>query len=232
VTATLEGTKEVAPLDPVQAPADYTYTATNESEGQGTITFESVSNRGIAKERSERYTVRLRLLLDAEGSVSFELGGLRYRTSYRGSGLKVVLVPGETPDAAPRVSVEGELEFRGRVSGLLGRFDCTGRYRASASIDSGPDVSARIVGEGEERRLLIQLTPREPNGTIDFPMRCQFPTGPTRVPHSNQVREVWPIWSGPGTPVELPLTGGSASDRKSAGAARFDSSLTLREEAP
>ena len=57
IRATLEGTEEVDPLDePVPAAATFTYTATSESQGQGTITFRSVSNRGIA-ERTETYTV-------------------------------------------------------------------------------------------------------------------------------------------------------------------------------
>ena len=50
------------------------------------------------------------------------------------------------------------------------------------------------------------------------------PTGPATVPHSIQVGAAFPIWSGPGTAVELPLTGGAAGDRKTAGAARYDSS--------
>ena len=71
---------------------------------------------------------------------------------------------------------------------------------------------------------------QDPDATIDFPMSCRFSPGPARVPYSIQVRDSWPIWSGPGTAVELPLTGGPASERKSIGAARFDSTLTLRQE--
>ena len=226
----LEGTEKVEPFDePVPAAATFTYTATSESEGQGAITFRTVSNRGIA-ERTETYTVNQQLLLDAEGSLTMELGGMTWRNTYRARGLKVVMEPGETPDAPPRVSVEGEISLRGRVRGLLGQANCTGSFRSTARIDSGPDVSAQLVGEGDDRRLSVHLWTSEPDATIDFPMRCRFPTGPTRVPHSIQVRDTWPIWSGIGTPVELPLTGGSASDRRTAGAARYDSSLTLREE--
>ena len=212
------------------APATFTYTATSGSEGEGKITFRSVSNRGIAEERVERYWVDQRLLLDAEGSVTVELGDTTIRSTYRGRGLKVVLVPGDTPEAPSRVSIEGELALRGRIKGLLGQFDCTGDFRASGSVDPGADVSAQIFGEGEDRRLSVHLTPRDPNATIDFPMRCKFPTGPTTVPHSIRVADAFPIWSGQGTAVELPLTGGSASDRKSAGSARYDSNLTLRQE--
>jgi hypothetical protein len=227
---TLEGTEKVEPLDePVPAAATFTYTATSESEGQGTITFRSVSNRGIA-ERTESYTVNQRLLLDAEGSVTSEVGGSTIRTVYRGRGLKVVFVPGESPDAPPTVSIEGELSLRGRVRGLLGPANCTGSFRATARLDPAPDVSAQLFGEGEDRRLSVHLWTSEPDKTIDYPMRCRFPTGPTTVPHSIQVRDAWPLWSGLGEAVELPLTGGTASDRKSAGSARYDSSLTLRQE--
>jgi hypothetical protein len=231
VTAELEGTETVEPADePVRAPAVFTYMATSESEGEGTITFRSVSNRGVAEERAETYTVSQRLLLDAEGSVTMDLGGMKWRNTYKARGLKIVMEPGDTPDAPPRVSVEGEIDLRGRVRGLLGRANCTGSFRARSPIDPGLDVSAQLVGEGDDRRLSIHLWTSEPDATIDFPLRCRFPTGPTRVPYSIQVRDTWPIWSGIGTPVELPLTGGSASDRQQVGAARYDSSLTLREE--
>lgn len=225
----LEGTEKVEPFDePVPAEATFTYTATSESQGEGTITFRTVSNRGIA-ERTETYTVSQRLLIDAEGSLTIELGGMTIRNTYRARGLKVTMEPGESPDDPPRVSVEGEISLRGRVRGLLGRFNCTGSFRSSARIDPAADVSAQLVGEGDDRRLSIHLWTSEPDATIDFPMRCRFPTGPTRVPYSIQVRDTWPIWSGLGTAVELPLTGGSASHRQRVGAARYDSSLTLRE---
>jgi hypothetical protein len=230
IRATLEGTEEVDPLDePVPAAATFTYTATSESQGQGTISFRSVSNRGIA-ERTETYTVEQRLLLDAEGSLNVEAGGMTMRWTYRGRGLKVAIVPGETPDAPPRVSVEGELALRGRIRGLLGQFNCSGNFRSTGAVDSGEDVSAQIFGEGEDRELSVHLTPRDPNTPIDFSMRCRFPTGPTTVPHSIRVADVFPIWSGQGTAVELPLTGGTASHRQRTGSARYESSLTLRRE--
>jgi hypothetical protein len=230
IRATLEGTEEVDPLDePVPAAATFTYTATTESRGQGVITFRSVSNRGIA-ERTETYVVEQQLLLDAVGSLTVVLGGMKVRWTYRGSGLKVSLVPGESPDATPRASVEGELALRGRVRGLLGKFDCSGDFRATGAVDTGADVSAQIVGEGEDRKLLVHLTPRDPNAPIDFSMRCRFPTGPATVPHSIKVGDAFPIWSGQGTAVELPLTGGTASHRQRAGSAKYDSSLTLRRE--
>ena len=100
------------------------------------------------------------------------------RSTYRGRGLKVAIVPGETPDAPPRVSVEGELALRGRLRGLLGQFNCSGNFRATGAVDPGTDVSAQIFGEGEDQTLLVHLTPSDPNATIDFPMRCRFPTGP------------------------------------------------------
>jgi hypothetical protein len=226
----LEGTEKVEPLDePIRAPKTFTYTATSESQGQGTITFRTVSNRGIA-ERAETYTVSQRLLLDAEGSLNVRLGGMTMRSTYRGRGLKVAIVPGATPDAPPRVSVEGELTLRGRLRGLLGQFNCSGNYRTTARVDTGTDVSAQIFGEGEDRRLSVHLTPSDMHAPIDFSMRCRFPTGPTTGPHRITVGAACPIWSGPGTAVELPLTGGTASHRQRAGAARYDSSLTLREE--
>ena len=40
---------ELARDAPVPAEASFTYTATSESQGEGTITFRTVSNRGIAE---------------------------------------------------------------------------------------------------------------------------------------------------------------------------------------
>ena len=115
VRATLAGTEKVDPLDsPVMAPADFTYTATSESEGEGTVTFRSESNRGIA-EKVETYTVEQRLLLDLEGTSTLELGAMVYRGNVKGRGLRVKLVPGASSGDPAGVTVEGDVEMRGRI---------------------------------------------------------------------------------------------------------------------
>jgi hypothetical protein len=90
VEATLEGTEELDPPDTlVRAPDTFTYTATSQPQGEGTITFRSVSNRGIAEEKIETYRVDLRLLLDAEGSVTYVRSGVDARGTLQGHGLVV-----------------------------------------------------------------------------------------------------------------------------------------------
>ncbi len=232
IEATLDGPERIAPDTKVMAPATFTYTATSDLQGKGTITFRSVSNRGIAEERVEVYEVAQALLLDAEGSTTSKAGALTIRSTYRGEGLRVVLTPGDGPHAAPRASIEGSLSVRGRVNGLLGRFRCRGTYRATLRLDAGQDVSAQAIDDPGDRRLSVHLVPADPDATIDFPLTCNFPTGVTKVPHSLQARDVFPIWSGQGTAVELPLTGGTVTDRKTTGLTRFEGSLTLRLEEP
>ena len=113
VTATLEGTEELDPLDePVRAPDHFTYTATDAQQGEGTITFRSVSNRGIAEERVETYTVDLRLLLDADGTVTYVRSGVDARGTLKGRGLVVKLIPGETPEEIPGVTITGDLQVQ------------------------------------------------------------------------------------------------------------------------
>ncbi len=103
VEATLEGTEELDPLDtPVRAPDTFTYTATDAQQGQGTITFRSVSNRGIAEERSETYTVDLRLLLDTDGTVRYSTSGVSARGKLKGRGLRGQADPGRDAGGDPR----------------------------------------------------------------------------------------------------------------------------------
>ncbi len=222
----LEGTEKVEPFDqPVPAEATFTYTATSESQGEGTITFRSVSNRGIA-ERTETYTVSQRLLLDAEGSLTMEAGGMTIPDGRIGAvASRSSLVPGETPDAPPRVSVEGELALRGRDQGPPWEVQL---HRATsgrpAPVDAAADVSAQIFGEGEDRRLSVHLTPRDPNATIDFPMRCRFPTGPTTVPHSIRVARRVSHLVGPGDGRRAAAHGrhGDPSPERRVGAIRLE----------
>ena len=223
ITATLEGTKETAPPDaPVPAPADFTYTATDAQEGEGTITFRSVSNRGIA-ERTETYRVDLRLLLDADGTVRYVRSGVDARGTLKGRGLVVKLIPGETPEEIPGVTITGDLEvqIRARTPGCSG--DGTKRY----AVDNAINASAKVVGEGDERQLSVLIRPAQPSAqlrvraqcdgrevTISFPLSILFP-------HFEQ-----------GGELLIPIGGGSGERSATVQGVRSKFTFTLRREQP
>jgi hypothetical protein len=223
VTSTLEGTEEVAPLDaPVRAPAEFTYTATSAVQGEGTITFRSVSNRGIAQERSETYTVNQRLLLDVNGRVTFRQPGVLARGTMKGRGLKVSLVPGDDPDAPPGVKVEGSatLEVRATSPG------CEGRGRKRFPVDSALNASARVIGTGDDRQLEVLLRPGDPNAELRIDIRCPRNAS---VHIAFPLTRMWPSFERGGE-IVLPLSGGTAERRANISGARSVFTYTLRKE--
>ena len=94
----------------------------------------------------------------------------------------------------------------------------------TGAVDANVDASARMIGEGEDRRLVVNLAPASPDDTHDFSLTCSF----GRAPHSIQLRDFWPVW---GAPMEFPLSGGEQTDRESVGATRSVTTVTVHEEA-
>jgi hypothetical protein len=217
VEATLEGTEEVDPLDtPVRAPDTFTYTATSAPEGEGTITFRSVSNRGIAEERSETYRVDLRLLLDVDMRVTYRSSGVSARGTIKGRGLRVTPIAADPATGeAPGVTVEGDLDFRGRASSP----GCQGEYRGAFPVDSAKNASATIVGEGEDRRLVLSLRLADPSAKLTAQIRCQGASVGLPIPVGRMM---------PRTSVELPLAGGTLARRGNESGARWRATFTLR----
>ena len=82
------------------APATFTYTATSQPEGEGKVTFKSVSNRGIAKELTETYRVESRLRLDVDGNVTFKQAGVSAKGTLKARGPRR---PHRRPATDPRI---------------------------------------------------------------------------------------------------------------------------------
>lgn len=223
IKATLDGTQEVDPLDvPVPAEATFTYTATDAPEGEGTITFRSVSNRGIA-ERTETYRVALRLLLDADGKIDADGDGVRARGTLKGRGLVVKLIPGDTPEAPPGVTVTGDLtvSIRARAS------DCSGDGTKRYAVDSAVDASAKIVGEGDARQLSVLIRPAQPSAQLRVRVRCEGRAVTLPFP----LRILFPHFT-EGGELLIPITGGQATRRGNVQGVRSTFTFTLRREQP
>jgi hypothetical protein len=225
VEATLEGTEEVDPLDsPVRAPADFTYTATDEQEGEGTITFRSVSNRGIAEELSETYVVASRWLLDVNGRMRLDfVNGGTANLTIRGRGLPVRFESGD----APGVTVSGSIRIRGRiVMPLPLNRRCTGSYRESLDVDARLNGSAQLRGEGEDRRLIVQLRPPDGDTVVRTDMDCPGLSMEHAAPGGDFLWQ----WSSTIGPTELPLEEGSVRVRGRLEHRTASGSITLRKE--
>lgn len=222
VKAVLAGTEKLEPEDQPIHPAEFTYTATSESEGEGTITFSSVSNRGIAEERSETYVVRQRLRLDVDGKYRQPIGPGEANLTYKGRDLRVRVMPGDPQ----QVSVEGRLQIRGRVviPLPLGR-RCTGSYRQNVDVNAGPDRSARLVGDAEDRRLAVKLMP--PGGATTVRVRVRCPAPGMELDQNADGGDFLNRWSTALGEVEIPLSGGTVRAR---GSSRATGTFTLRDE--
>ena len=218
IRATFAGVERVDPLaTPVDAAADFTYTAANEPQTDGTITWRTVSNRGIA-ERSETYRVEASYRLDVDWTVTFRQAGVTARGTGRARQLRVTPVPGN-PDTGepPGVTVQGDLEFRGRARTP----GCSGGYRDSFAVDPAKDASAKIVGEGGGRRLVVALRLTDPSATITARASCDGRTVSFGIPMAGMV---------PSHTVELPLAGGTVSARGNESGARWTATFTLTVE--
>jgi hypothetical protein len=221
VKATLDGTKEVDPLDtPDRARRPFTYTATDSQEGEGTITFRSVSNRGIA-ERTETYRVELRLLLDVDGSVRYSETGVNARGTLKGRGLVVKLIPGETPEAIPGVTVSGRLavSIRATTPG------CSGEGTKRYAVDSAVDASAKLVGAGEDRKLSVLIRPAQPSAELRIRVRCEGGSLTMSFP----LRILFPHFE-EGGELLIPIGGGEASRSANVQGVRSKFTFTLRRE--
>ena len=223
VTAALEGTKEIDPSDgPVRAPGEFTYTATDAQEGEGTITFRSISNRGIA-EQTETYRVDLRLLLDVDGTVTYRFPGGSAGGTVKGRGLVVKLIPGEDPEATPGVTVTGDLEvhIEAATPGCTG--DGTKRYAVDASLDA----SAKVVGEGDDRQLSVLIRPAQPSAQLHVRVRCEGGGLTMKLP----LKILFPHFEQGGELV-IPLGGGQATRTGTVQGVRSTFTFTLRRERP
>ena len=223
IKATLEGTKEVAPLDaPVMAPATFTYTATSQPEGEGKVTFKSVSNRGIAKELTETYRVESRLRLDVDGNVTFEQAGVSAKGTLKARGLVVRIVPGDRPEDPPGITVEGDAEAKitARTPG------CSGDGTKSYPVDPARDASAHLTGSDEDRRVAILLRPARANDVLRIRVVCEGRRVTMRFP----LGSFWPNFT-VGGQVEIPIGGGQKELRANIQGVRSVFVFTLRDEA-
>jgi hypothetical protein len=231
IKAALAGTEKVKPLnEPVPAPADFKYTATKSPQGEGTITFRSVSNRGIA-ERTETYKVVPRLLLDVDASSTAQSGPITAVLVARGKGLKVKLIPVAPPEGAPegapepppRVSISGNIgvEYRSATPG------CTGSGRKSLAVDSDEDASATVVGEGEQRRLRILLRTEKPGAKMSVRLKCFGTTANISV-RVGMIFDEIPAAAA----LEIPIAGGRAERSGNVGIGKAKYTYTLRREKP
>jgi hypothetical protein len=223
VTAALEGTQAVDPSESaVMAPADFTYRATDAQEGEGTITFRSVSNRGIA-ERSETYRVDLRLLLDVDGRVSYRFAGGSARGTLRGRGLVVKLIRGDDPESIPGVTVTGDLQVQIQATTP----GCSGNGSKQYAVDAGLDASARIVGDSGDRRLSVLIRPAQPSAQLNVRVRCDGGGVTMKLP----LGILFPHFEEGGVAL-IPLGGGQVTRSGTIQGVHSTFTFTLRREQP
>jgi hypothetical protein len=219
VEATLEGTEALDPPDDPMSPAYFEYTATSAPQGEGTITFTSVSNRGVARERAETYVVDQRLLLDVDLRTTFRQGPVSTRGTVRANGLRVTPIAADAATGAPPgVTVEGDLDFRGRARSPL----CAGSYRDAFPVDPANNASATITGEGEDRRLVVSLRLADRAAKLTARVRCDVGGVDLDIPAGRML----PVG------IELPLAGGTATWQSNESGARVKGTFTLRTDPP
>jgi hypothetical protein len=221
IEASLAGTEELDPLDTPVKPGEFTYTATSAPEGEGTITFRSVSNRGIAEERTETYTVDLRLLLDVDGTVDYRFSGGSVQGTLTGRGLVVKLIAGDEPEELPGVTVTGDLNVSLQSETPL----CSGRGSKRYAVDSAVDASAKVVGEGEARQLAVLIRPAQPSAQFKVRIRCERGGTTLSIP----LRILFPHFA-EGGELLIPIGGGSAERRGNVEGVRSKFTFTLRRE--
>jgi hypothetical protein len=220
IRATFAGVERAEELEtPIDAPADFTYTAATEPQTEGTITWRSVSNRGIA-ERSETYRVAGRLLLDVDMTVTYRQASVSTRGTIRSTSLRVTPIAGDAATGEPPgVTVEGDLAFRGRSRSP----DCSGSYRGAFPVDAAKNASATIAGEGEDRRLVVSLRLADPSASLTARVRCRGGGVSIPIPLGRMLPRIG---------VELPLAGGTVSQQGNESGARWRATFTLRVDRP
>jgi hypothetical protein len=90
-------------------------------------------------------------------------------------------------------------------------------------VDAGRNVSARIAGEGEARRLVVSLRLADPSARLTARIDCEGGSVSLPIPVGRMM---------PAIEVELPLVGGTVSARGDVSGARWRSTFTLRLERP
>jgi hypothetical protein len=220
IRATFAGVERAERLDtPIDAPADFTYHAADEPQTEGTITWRTVSNRGIA-ERSETYRVEGRLLLDVDLKATFRQGPVSTRGTVRANGLRVTPVAADaTTGAPPGVTVHGDLDFRGRARSPL----CVGTYRDAFPVDPAINASATITGDGEDRRLVVSLRLEDGSASLRARIRCEVGSVDLDIPVARML---------PRDGIELPLAGGTVTWQGNVSGARLRGTFTLRTDPP
>ena len=223
ITATLEGTKEIGPstcpfrrppISPTRRP----------TRRKGRAPSPSARSRTVASPRAlETYRVDLRLLLDADGTVTYVRSGVDARGTLKGRGLVVKLIPGETPEEIPGVTITGDLQvqIRARTPGCSG--DGTKRY----AVDSAINASAKFVGEGDERQLSVLIRPAQPSAQLRVRAQCEG----REVTLSFPLSILFPHFE-EGGELLIPIGGGSAERSANVQGVRSKFTFTLRREQP
>ena len=161
-------------------------------------------------------------MLDADGDVRYVRSGVRAQGTLEGRGLVVKLVPGDTPEEIPGVTVTGDLEvsIRARTPG------CSGEGTKRYAVDSAVDASAKLVGEGEEQQLSVLIRPAQPSAQLKVRVRCQ---GGRAVTMSFPLSILFPHFE-VGGELLIPIGGGSAVRRGNVQGVRSVFTFALRRE--
>ena len=102
-------------------------------------------------------------------NVTYRQGPVSTRGSVRSTRLRVTPIAGDPATGVPPgVTVEGDLDFRGRSRSP----DCSGSYRGAFPVDAATNASATIAGEGEDRRLVVSLRLADPSAQLTAQVRC------------------------------------------------------------
>ena len=155
--------------------------------------------------------------------MTYSRSGVSARGTLVGRGLVVKLIPGETPEEIPGVTVTGDLQVRlqSRSPG------CSGQGSKRYPVDSAVDASAKIVGEGDERKLSVLIRPAQPSAKMNVRVQCDgrgvtlsFPLS-ILFPHFEE-----------GGELLIPIGGGSAERSGNVLGVRSKFTFTLRREQP
>lgn len=197
VTATLAGVAAIDPAGEEQpAPATVRYTAGPDDGDVGEISFESVSNRGIAK-KTVKFTVR-----PAAWDVTFKGTDTEVFAIVKNS-LKARIFDLRITAEGDALSGTGKLSLKGTVTSA----SCSGPLDQVASLRV---QRGTIVGIGPDAVIRIVLTATSPAGDV-IKVRC-VPGGGAEIPaegHAEQFGEAL-------MEFDLPAAGGTVTVSKTA----------------